>query len=100
MIMFEHNLRRHVAGSPRILSVILWLPHPGNTEVSQPEVAILIEDKILWLDVSMDNALNVNGLEGFDEACDKELGLFVRKLPNLGVVVAEITAHHEIHDEI
>lgn len=48
-----------------------------NTEVSHKEVAILVEHQILRLDVSVDNTLPMDVLQGQDDAGSHESSLFL-----------------------
>ena len=68
-----HHLRRHVAGCSRGVLSVLRPPDSGNTEVSNPEVALLINDQVLGLDVSVDDIFLVADLEAGNQARDPEL---------------------------
>ena len=48
-----HNFGSHVTWRARRIFLVLRIPHSGNTEVSDLQVAIFVEDKVLWLDVTM-----------------------------------------------
>jgi hypothetical protein len=48
-----HDFRCHITWRARRIFLVLRIPHSGDTEISDLEVAILVEDKVLWLDVTM-----------------------------------------------
>ena len=54
-----HNLGSHVARRARRIFLVLRVPHSGNTKICDLKIAILVEDEVLWLDVTMQNALLV-----------------------------------------
>ena len=62
MILFEHDLGRHVARSPAIFVIIDWHPFLSNAEICQAEVTILVKDEIFWFDVPVYDALVMNSL--------------------------------------
>ena len=94
MILFEHDLGCHVTWCTRILRVVLRLPNPGNAKISQSEIAIGIKDQIFGLDISMDDSLHMDGLECFNQACDKKLRLLMCKLANPGMMIPQVSTHH------
>ena len=63
MILSAHNFRGHVAWSAgRILSVILS-PDASNSKVGDTHIAIGFYDKILRLDVSVNNIFIMDVLQ-------------------------------------
>ena len=59
MILTAHDLWSHVAWRSRRILSILRSPHPCNTEISDSQITIVIYDKILWFDISMNDILFV-----------------------------------------
>jgi len=60
VILSDHNFRRHVARSARCVVGVVRRPHSRNAHVCDSDVAILIQEKIFWLNVSMDHALRMH----------------------------------------
>jgi hypothetical protein len=75
MILSHHNLWCHVTRCTRSILCIVWFPHSSYTEISAVEVTLIIEDKVLWFDVSMKDAIVVHILKGHDDAGGEEFGL-------------------------
>ena len=48
-----HNFGSHVTWRARRIFLVLRIPHSSNTQVSDLQVAILVEDKVLRLDITM-----------------------------------------------
>lgn len=72
MAFSQHDLRSHIPwGSTGVLVVVLS-HHSRDAEVSEPQVAIGVEDQILWLEIAMDNAMAVEVLQGEDDAGEEE----------------------------
>lgn len=59
MILSAHYFRCHVPGSTGCILCILRSPHPCNTKIGDSQIAIVINNKIFWLYVSMDDILLV-----------------------------------------
>jgi hypothetical protein len=72
MILATHDLRRHVAGRSRGFFRIVRTDLAGDAEIGDPQVAVLLEDKVLWLYVTMDDAVLVDELESQDDASAEE----------------------------
>ena len=102
MIILAHNFRRHVPwGATGLVAVVhVMLPLSSDTEIGQFEVSAIVKHKILGLDISMDDALVVDWLQGMDQTATEKLGLFLREPSVSGDMVSKITAKEEIHDEI
>lgn len=76
MILPAHHLRRHVARrSGRVLSV-LFSPVSGDSEICDSEVALVVDDQVLGLDVSVYDLLIVTVFETGHEACNEEAYIF------------------------
>ena len=68
-----HYLWSHVTRCARCILRIFRTPQSGDSKVSYPEVAIMINDQVLWLDVSVDDILLVACFQSRDEAGTEEL---------------------------
>lgn len=54
MILFAQHFRSHVAWSATGLLRVFLLEVPSDSEVGYSEIALLIENDILWFDIPMD----------------------------------------------
>ena len=73
VVVSTHDLRSHVTRCARCILRIFRTPQSGDSEVSYPEVAIMVNDQVLRLDVSVDDILLVACFESRDEAGTEEL---------------------------
>jgi hypothetical protein len=72
VVLSAHHFGSHVAwGSRGVLSILLS-PVPGDSEISDSQVALIIDDQVLRLDVSVDNLFIVAVLETSHQACNEE----------------------------
>lgn len=63
MVLATHDLGRHVAwGAGGFLGVV-GAPDPGDAEVSEAQVASLVEDEVFRLNVSVQDAFLVDVLQ-------------------------------------
>lgn len=63
----------HVAWGPRSVHGVRWSPFASYSEVSDVDVAPLVQNEVFWLDVSMQNFKRVNILQSLQNAGDEEL---------------------------
>lgn len=70
--MAAHDLWRHVARRSARVLVVLGLVHARDAEVRDAQVAVLVEHQVFWLDVAVNDALRVDVLEPFEQACNEE----------------------------
>ena len=59
MILSAHDFWGHIARCPGCILRVLWVPKTSNTKISYSQIAPLVKDEILWLDVSMKNCIFV-----------------------------------------
>lgn len=59
MIFPVDNFRSHIPRSSWSVFVILLLNDSGNTKVSKTKVPFLINDNILWLNITMDDMITM-----------------------------------------
>ncbi len=77
MVLPAHDLRRHVARRAAGLLGVVGAPDPSDAEVRQPQVAMGVEDQVLRLDVTVQDASLVDVLQGDEDARDEEFRLFL-----------------------
>jgi len=75
VILPAHDLRRHVARRARGIRSIISFQNSGNALVSYSQVAILLHNDVLWLDVPMNHILVVHVFEADDHACNHKFSL-------------------------
>lgn len=63
VVLPAHDLWSHVARRARCILRVLWVPQPRNAEIGHAHVAIHVEDKILWFDISVQNGVLVQILQ-------------------------------------
>ena len=76
MIPLQHHFRSHIARSSRLDVVVILVDLQDllcDSEISEVEVALVIEDEILRFQVSMDYLLLVAGIKGNGNASSVEL---------------------------
>lgn len=68
----QHHLGRHVARRARRVGRVLRSPDARDTEVGDPQIAIVVDDEVLGLDVTVQDLLLVAVLEACNQARHKE----------------------------
>ena len=63
VILSTHNFGSHVARSATGVLGVLRVPNSGNTQVSNSQVAVLVENQVFRLNVSMEDAVLVQVFE-------------------------------------
>ena len=53
VILTAHDFRSHVAWGARRVLGVLWVPATGNSEIGDSQIAILVKDEVLRLDISV-----------------------------------------------
>ncbi len=72
MIHSADDLRSHIARCTTGFLRIVFLFLPGYSEVSDSQVAALLEDKVLRLEISVNDPLRVDILKPKDDATSDE----------------------------
>ena len=72
VVLTAHDLGSHVTWSSRCVFRVLGVPESCNTEISDAQVAILVEDQIFRLNISVENCVLVEVLKAKEHAGDKE----------------------------
>jgi len=95
MVLAHYDLGRHVAGSARSITRVLFLPNPCEPQINQLDVAFVVEDDICGTHISVNHAVVVQEFQGDDNACNNKLSLVLTELLLLVVQeVAEVAAGH------
>lgn len=100
MRLLAHDLGCHVAWSSRGVLGVVRVPNSCNSQISDFQIAICVEHQVLRLYISVQNALLVQVFEAHEHAGDEEPGLLLAEPLVFGQVVPEITALHEVNDEV
>lgn len=100
MILSAHDFRGHVAGCAWGLTRIVRRPIPRDTEVSQPQIPVLLKHQVLRLYISVYNSSTVYDFECLNKTGDKEFGLILLKLALSCYMIAQIASQQEIHHQI
>lgn len=100
MVIFSNDLRCHISGSSTGIGSVIWLPLPRDAQVCQPQVSFIIENKILWLNIAMHDAVHVQVLKSGEDARDEELRFVLGEPPTGANMVAQVAPVDVIHDEV
>ena len=72
VVLATHHFWCHVAGRSRGIFCILGVPQSSNTQISHTKITLLVEHKVFWLNVSMQDCILVQVLQAQKHARDKE----------------------------
>lgn len=100
MILPAHDLRSHVARSSASICTIIRLYYSSYSKVSYSDVAPIVKYKIFWLDVPMNNIVEVQKLKTNEDAGNEKLSLHLFKSSSTSHVVTQVTSNQQIHNEI
>ena len=100
VVLAAHDLRGHVARCAAGLTGVVRGQDAGHSEVCESQIALIVEDQVLRLDVTMDDQLRMDGLEGVHQAGYEEAGDLHRKLALASNVISQITAQEQVHDQV
>ena len=73
VILTTHHFGGHVAGRATGVFGVLGVPHASDTQISDTHVTIFVENQILRLNVSVENAVLVEVLQTKNYASHEEL---------------------------
>lgn len=57
--LLAHHLWSHVTRRSRCVLGVVRIPNSSNTQIRDLQIALLVENQVLWLNVSMQDALLV-----------------------------------------
>lgn len=100
MVLLAEDLRRHVAGSATCFFGVVFLVKPGDSEVSDSEVPILVEHDVLRLDISVNYAFLVEVVESLQQAHHEELGLFFGEFTLFVYMVPQVSPVQQVHAHV
>lgn len=72
VILATHDFWCHITGRSRGIFRILRVPQSGNTQISHAKITLLVEHKVFWLNVSVQDCVLVQILQAQKHASDKE----------------------------
>ena len=94
VILFEYDLRCHIAWCTRGLVRVFPLKCFGNSKISDFDASIFIKDQIFRLDIPMNDAFWVYIFQSNYQACNYKSGLILIELDSLADVISQITTIH------
>ena len=100
MILGSDHFRCHISRSATCVFMVVGAGNPSDSQVGYSQIAFGVDDKILWFDVPMDDAILVEVVQTQKDAANKEFNDVLREFVISADLVAKITAGHQIHDEI
>ena len=72
VVLAAHDLGSHIAGRARCVLGVLGVPQASNTQIRDPQVAILVKDQVLRFDIPMQDGILVKIFEAEKHASNKE----------------------------
>ena len=72
MVLTAHNFRSHVTWCTGSVLGILRSPDSCYTEISYSHVAIIVDNEVLWLNISMNNLFFVAVFQTSDKTGNEE----------------------------
>ena len=72
VILAAHDFGSHISGRARGVLGVLRIPQTCNTQICDPQIAILVKDKVLRLNITMQDGILVKIFEAQKHASDKE----------------------------
>ena len=100
MILTTHDFGRHVSWRSTCLSEVFGSEDARYSEVSQPQVTLVIKYEVFWLDITMYNQLLMDGFQGMYQTSNKEACNVHCELSFAGDMVPQITAKKQVHHQV
>lgn len=100
MVLATHDFGSHVSGCAAGFLGIVGVPDACNAEISDSQVAFVVEDEVFGLDVSVQHALIVHVVQAVHDAGNEEPGLLLCKPPVSGNMVTEVSALKQIQYQV
>lgn len=85
------NFRRHVPGCATCILAVIISHYPRDPKICYPEISLFIKNEILWLQVTMDDAVLVKILQTYYNVCNIEFGLCLVEFAFSSDVVSQIS---------
>ena len=96
----EENLRGHIAWGSRGVFHVVDFSLFADSKVGQSEISLLLEDDVFGLDVSVDEALSVDVLEGLYETGREEFDLGFAEGLFDAHVKSEVSSSGKVHQQV
>lgn len=100
MVLTTHDLRSHVPRGSAGVLVVVGPDLACDAQVSDAQVPLAVDDQVLRLDVSVDDAVLVQVFEPQEETRREELGLFLREASHLANVVPQVSSWQVVHHQV
>jgi hypothetical protein len=78
---------------------VVRCPHPRDSQVGDPDIAIVIKKKVLWFDVSVDNPTAMHVFKPHDDTGNEELRLLLSESLTLILMKSKVTPCHKVSDK-
>jgi len=93
-----------VFGVEQTVLVVLGVVSPAEpgtqSKVGQPDVTVLVDEDVVWFDVSVDEPHGVHGLNGKYELRDVELSQLVIKDSKLNEQTHQVASRNVVHHKV
>lgn len=99
VVLTAHNLWCHVPWSARSVVRVVRCPNPGNSQVSNPDIAIVIKKEVLRFDVSVNNPAAMHVFKPHDDTSNEELRLLLIKSLTFILMKPEVATCHKVSDK-
>ena len=100
MILPAHDLWRHIAWCATGLTSIIRGKDTGDSEISQAQVALIVENQVFGLDIPVNNQLRMDSFECMDKTCNEESGCIHWELPTSCDMVPKIATKKQVHNQV
>ena len=100
MILPAHHLRGHVTGCSTSITTIIRFQLSGNSEVSDAEIALRVQDQVFRFDIPMDHFMFMQKLQSNQYISNKKFGLSLIEISSITNMVSKISAIEVVHDEV
>lgn len=106
MVLPAHDLGSHITRRARSLLRVVWTPLPRDSKVCNPQIAVLLEDEVLRLDVSVYYVIAMDELKSQYDASRKEFyseattGLLLGKLAETADMESQVATSQEVHYQV
>ena len=100
MRLLAHYLRSHVPWGSRGILGVIWVPYSSNTQVSDLQITIFVENQVFRFYVSMKNTFLMQIFERQQHTSNEKSSLLLCKFLMFSQMISEITSLHHVYDEI
>lgn len=100
MRLLAHYLRSHVSWGSRGILRVIWVPYSSNTQVSDLQITIFVENQVFRFYVSMKNTFLMQIFERQQHTSNEKSSLLLCEFLMFSQMISEITSLHHVYDEI